>query len=259
MISLQVRNATAVFIINLSLSDLLFCCFNLPLAASTFWYRAWTHGDLLCRLYPLLRYGLLAVSLFTVLAITINRYVMIGHPRIYPRLVSKYIIWSACVTRMYAEKRVGSHFNLSARPYRRVVRRKNLFFCHLWNRMNVQRGVSHVISLMNLPIWVNSMCASSSVTREHEAHKQWDQGIYYHKHDVLVDDVFRYYFNRDDERQNIISSRKLSQFEYLLHFIYSFPYQMPYTNCNVWLTCCVGTISWWKSHTHTPFQIISQF
>lgn len=81
----QVRNATAVFIINLSLSDLLFCCFNLPLAASTFWYRAWTHGELLCRLFPLLRYGLLAVSLFTVLAITINRYVMIGHPRIYPR------------------------------------------------------------------------------------------------------------------------------------------------------------------------------
>lgn len=83
--SLQVRNATAVFIINLSLSDLLFCCFNLPLAASTFWNRAWTHGDLLCRLFPLLRYGLLAVSLFTVLAITINRYVMIGHPRVYPR------------------------------------------------------------------------------------------------------------------------------------------------------------------------------
>ncbi|XP_055326791.1 G-protein coupled receptor moody isoform X2 [Sitodiplosis mosellana] len=82
----KVRNATAVFIINLSLSDLLFCCFNLPLAASTFWNRAWTHGALLCRIYPLFRYGLLAVSLFTVLAITINRYVMIGHPRIYPRI-----------------------------------------------------------------------------------------------------------------------------------------------------------------------------
>ncbi|CAD7086622.1 unnamed protein product [Hermetia illucens] len=82
----KVRNATAVFIINLSLSDLLFCCFNLPLATSTFWYNAWIHGNLLCRFFPLMRYGLLAVSLFTVLAITINRYVMIGHPRIYPRV-----------------------------------------------------------------------------------------------------------------------------------------------------------------------------
>ncbi|XP_059607345.1 G-protein coupled receptor moody [Phlebotomus argentipes] len=82
----KVRNATALFVINLSCSDLLFCCFNLPLAASTFWQRDWTHGDILCELFPLARYGLLAVSLFTILAITINRYVMIVHPRIYPRI-----------------------------------------------------------------------------------------------------------------------------------------------------------------------------
>lgn len=41
---LKVRNATAVFIINLSMSDLLFCCFNLPLAASTFHNKEWVHG-----------------------------------------------------------------------------------------------------------------------------------------------------------------------------------------------------------------------
>ncbi|XP_012278574.1 G-protein coupled receptor moody [Orussus abietinus] len=82
----KLRNATAVFIMNLSVSDLMFCCFNLPLATSTFWHSSWLHGPLLCRLFPLLRYGLVAVSLFTVLAITINRYVMIGHPRLYPKL-----------------------------------------------------------------------------------------------------------------------------------------------------------------------------
>lgn len=27
-------------------SDLLFCCFNLPLAATTFYYREWVHGEL---------------------------------------------------------------------------------------------------------------------------------------------------------------------------------------------------------------------
>ncbi|CAG9805899.1 unnamed protein product [Chironomus riparius] len=82
----KVRNATAVFIINLSCSDLLFCCFNLPLAATTFYYREWVHGEIMCRLFPVLRYGLVAVSLFTILTITINRYIMIGHPRIYPRI-----------------------------------------------------------------------------------------------------------------------------------------------------------------------------
>ncbi|XP_008178143.1 G-protein coupled receptor moody [Acyrthosiphon pisum] len=88
----KVRNATAVFIINLSVSDLSFCCFNLPLAASTFWYRSWIHGQLLCRLFPLVRYGLLAVSLFTILAITINRYIMIGHPSLYPKLYKKFYL-----------------------------------------------------------------------------------------------------------------------------------------------------------------------
>ncbi|XP_074093599.1 G-protein coupled receptor moody [Cotesia typhae] len=95
----KMRNATAVFIMNLSISDLMFCCFNLPLATSTFWYGSWTHGPLLCRLFPLLRYGLVAVSLFTVLAITINRYVMIGHPRLYPKFYkSKYLILMVIAT-----------------------------------------------------------------------------------------------------------------------------------------------------------------
>ncbi|CAH2245643.1 G-protein coupled receptor moody-like [Pararge aegeria] len=82
----KVRNATAIFIINLSCSDLLFCCFNLPLAGLTFYKRSWAHGQLLCRLFPLARYALVAVSLFTVLAITVNRYVMIAHPKLYPKL-----------------------------------------------------------------------------------------------------------------------------------------------------------------------------
>ncbi|XP_059062827.1 G-protein coupled receptor moody-like [Achroia grisella] len=85
----KVRNATALFIINLSISDLLFCCFNLPLAGSTFWIEYWIHGRTLCRLFPMVRYALVAVSLFTILAITINRYIMISHPLLYPRLYTK--------------------------------------------------------------------------------------------------------------------------------------------------------------------------
>jgi len=84
----KVRNTTAIFIINLSISDLLFGCFNLPLAASVFLTRRWIWGPHLCQLYPLLRYGLLGVSVFNILAITINRYVMIAHPTVYPKLYS---------------------------------------------------------------------------------------------------------------------------------------------------------------------------
>jgi len=88
----KVRNATAMFIINLSVSDLMFCCFNLPLATSNFYHRAWVHGPTLCVLFPLMRYGLVAVSIFTVLAITLNRYIMIGHPRLYPRLYKRRLL-----------------------------------------------------------------------------------------------------------------------------------------------------------------------
>ncbi|CAH2090481.1 unnamed protein product [Euphydryas editha] len=82
----KVRNATAIFIMHLSCSDLLHCCFNFPLAASTFWHRSWKHGGMLCRMFPLARYTLVNVSIYTIVAITINRYVLIAHPRFYPKL-----------------------------------------------------------------------------------------------------------------------------------------------------------------------------
>ncbi|XP_068218258.1 G-protein coupled receptor moody [Palaemon carinicauda] len=90
--SKKLRNATAVFIVNLTFSDLLLGIFNLPLAASIFGHRAWVHPRFLCLLFPILRYGLLAVSVFTVLAITINRYVMIAHQRIYGKMYTKISI-----------------------------------------------------------------------------------------------------------------------------------------------------------------------
>ncbi|KAL4715691.1 hypothetical protein ACJJTC_006270 [Scirpophaga incertulas] len=99
----KVRNATAIFIINLSCSDLLFCVFNLPLAASTFWNRSWLYGRFLCRMFPMTKYALVAVSLFTVLAITINRYIIIAWPTLYIKLYSKrnmalmiIFIWITC-------------------------------------------------------------------------------------------------------------------------------------------------------------------
>ncbi|XP_046816319.1 G-protein coupled receptor moody isoform X3 [Vespa crabro] len=102
----KLKNATAIFIMNLSFSDLLFCCFNLPLATSTFWHGYWLHGALLCRLFPLLRYGLVAVSLFTVLSIAINRYVMIGHPRLYPN--SLIVTWFGHWGRFGLDPAIGS-------------------------------------------------------------------------------------------------------------------------------------------------------
>ncbi|KAG8183409.1 hypothetical protein JTE90_008306 [Oedothorax gibbosus] len=55
----------------------------MPLSALTFLERDWNYGETLCKIFPLVRYSNGAVSLFSVMAITINRYVLIVHPNIY--------------------------------------------------------------------------------------------------------------------------------------------------------------------------------
>ncbi|KAH9642535.1 hypothetical protein HF086_008945 [Spodoptera exigua] len=47
----KVRNATAIFIINLHISDLIFGSMILPMTAVTFWKKQWTHGWIMCRVY----------------------------------------------------------------------------------------------------------------------------------------------------------------------------------------------------------------
>ncbi|XP_055925051.1 G-protein coupled receptor moody-like [Argiope bruennichi] len=79
----KLRNATTAFIVNLCVADLLFCSFSMPLSALTFLERDWNYGEALCKLFPLVRYSNGAVSLFSVIAITINRYILIVHPKMY--------------------------------------------------------------------------------------------------------------------------------------------------------------------------------
>ncbi|XP_063992455.1 protein trapped in endoderm-1 [Diachasmimorpha longicaudata] len=80
------RNATTAFVISLSISDLIFAAVNLPLTASRYLHEAWILGDTLCQIFPVFFYGNVAVSLLSMVAITLNRYVLISKPEIYPRI-----------------------------------------------------------------------------------------------------------------------------------------------------------------------------
>ncbi|XP_046406107.1 protein trapped in endoderm-1 [Ischnura elegans] len=85
-------HATTAFVISLSFSDLLFCATNLPLTASRYINEAWVLGDTLCKLFPFFFYGNVAVSLMNMVAITINRYILIACRSYYDRLYTrKYI------------------------------------------------------------------------------------------------------------------------------------------------------------------------
>ncbi|GFT20101.1 g-protein coupled receptor moody [Nephila pilipes] len=81
--SQKLRNATTAFIVNLCVADLVFSGFSMPLSGLTFLERDWNYGDALCKLSTLVRYSNLAISLFSVIAIAINRYILIIHPSLY--------------------------------------------------------------------------------------------------------------------------------------------------------------------------------
>lgn len=80
------RHATTAFVISLSISDLIFSAVNLPLTASRYLNEAWVLGDTLCKIFPLFFYGNVAVSLLSMVAITINRYILISKSNVYNQL-----------------------------------------------------------------------------------------------------------------------------------------------------------------------------
>ncbi|XP_034171784.2 trapped in endoderm 1 [Osmia lignaria lignaria] len=80
------RHATTAFVISLSISDLIFSAVNLPLTASRYLNEAWVLGETLCKIFPLFFYGNVAVSLLSMVAITINRYILISRSEIYAQL-----------------------------------------------------------------------------------------------------------------------------------------------------------------------------
>lgn len=88
----RVRSATAAFIISLSVADLIFCAVNLPFSASRFINQKWVHGDTLCVLFPFLRYVNVGLSLLSITAIAINRYILIVHPTLYAKVYKKRYI-----------------------------------------------------------------------------------------------------------------------------------------------------------------------
>lgn len=94
-------HATTAFVISLAVSDLLFSAINLPLTASRYVHEEWTLGPTLCRVFPFFFYGNVAASLMNMVAITVNRYVLISchgyYTFIYSRiniLLMVVVVWA---------------------------------------------------------------------------------------------------------------------------------------------------------------------
>ncbi|XP_004536758.1 protein trapped in endoderm-1 isoform X2 [Ceratitis capitata] len=94
-------HATTAFILSLSVSDLLFCSISLPLTAVRFYEEKWTFGETLCKIFPVIFYGNVAVSLLSMVGITLNRYILIAFHSIYVQIYKRsyillqlFFIWS---------------------------------------------------------------------------------------------------------------------------------------------------------------------
>ncbi|XP_031628610.1 protein trapped in endoderm-1 isoform X2 [Contarinia nasturtii] len=85
-------HATTAFVLSLCISDLLFCSFSMPLTAIRYINKAWTLGETLCKIFPVIFYSNVAVSLLSMVGITLNRYILIAHHHLYARIYRPHII-----------------------------------------------------------------------------------------------------------------------------------------------------------------------
>ncbi|WAR22046.1 OX2R-like protein [Mya arenaria] len=77
----EMRTPTNVFLLNLSVADVLFLVVCQPAALLEFFGKdRWFLGEAMCKLVPLLENGTLHVSILTMLAVTFERYFALCHP-----------------------------------------------------------------------------------------------------------------------------------------------------------------------------------
>lgn len=91
----RMRTLTNVFLVNLTIGDLMVVCVCIPITLGNYVYRNWIYGDVMCKITPLLQGTAVAVSVLTLLCVGINRYIAIHTPLKAKLLFSKtrvYII-----------------------------------------------------------------------------------------------------------------------------------------------------------------------
>ncbi|XP_053607010.1 protein trapped in endoderm-1 isoform X2 [Plodia interpunctella] len=86
-------HVTTMFVLSLCVSDLVFCSINLPLTAHRYIHQQWGLGERLCQMFAFVFYGNEAVSLLSMVAITINRYTLIAYYDLYSQIYTAAKIW----------------------------------------------------------------------------------------------------------------------------------------------------------------------
>lgn len=118
----QLRTIPNLFVLNLSLANLLLAFTVLPVFVVTLIKGRWVFGETFCKILGYQINLLFAVTLFTVTTISLNRYVLICYPGKYSaifnkKLVPKIIlaIWVSCAMSCSSPLLGWGHFSFNSR------------------------------------------------------------------------------------------------------------------------------------------------
>ncbi|XP_053979650.1 RYamide receptor-like [Hylaeus volcanicus] len=83
------RSVTNYFVVNLSVADLLVTTICMPMAVSQAVSTVWDHGEVMCKLVSYLQAVAVAASVFTITAMSIDRYLAIRSPMAFRRVFNR--------------------------------------------------------------------------------------------------------------------------------------------------------------------------
>ncbi|XP_062971745.1 G-protein coupled receptor 84 [Cynocephalus volans] len=84
----KLRTHFNLLIANLTLADLLYCTLLQPFSVDTYLHLHWRTGATFCRVFGLLLFTSNSVSILTLCLIALGRYLLIAHPKLFPRVFS---------------------------------------------------------------------------------------------------------------------------------------------------------------------------
>lgn len=84
----KLRTRFNLLIVNLTLADLLYCTLLQPFSVDTYLHLHWRTGITFCRIFGFLLFTANSVSVLTLCLIAVGRYLLIAHPKLFPRVFS---------------------------------------------------------------------------------------------------------------------------------------------------------------------------
>ncbi|XP_008526026.1 G-protein coupled receptor 84 [Equus przewalskii] len=84
----KLRTCFNLLIANLTVADLLYCTLLQPFSVDTYLHLYWRTGATFCRVFGLLLFASNSVSILTLCLIALGRYLLIAHPKLFPKVFS---------------------------------------------------------------------------------------------------------------------------------------------------------------------------